>query len=137
MFPRRFVTLSMLMASVSAFSFQRRGGDFTSSTTTPAVISRDTFVTRSTVGILGTTSILSFPKNAQARGRATLEQAYERYAPRIKAGGDFYQNELKTLIAKGDWQGIENALQEPPSRVKTDLQKADAGVAERGSYAWL
>ena len=32
---------------------------------------------------------------AFARGRATLEKSYERYAPRIRAGGEFYAKDLR------------------------------------------
>jgi len=72
---------------------------------------------------------------ASARGFATLEQAYERYSPRIRAGGEFYRKDLKVLVAKNDWAGIQNALQEPPKRRKEDLTKADAGVAARARQA--
>lgn len=72
---------------------------------------------------------------AVARGRATLEQSYQRYAPRIRAGGLFYASDLKQLVGKNDWQGIKSALAEPPSRSKSDLNKPDAGVAERARQA--
>jgi hypothetical protein len=75
------------------------------------------------------------PRVASARGFATLEQAYERYSPRIRAGGEFYRKDLKVLVAKNDWAGIQNALQEPPKRRKEDLTKADAGVAARARQA--
>jgi hypothetical protein len=68
---------------------------------------------------------------AQARGRATLDQSYERYAPRIRAGGTFYATDLRKLIEANDFAGIRDALAEPPKRTRDDLQKADAGVAER------
>jgi hypothetical protein len=70
-----------------------------------------------------------------AAGRATLEQSYERYVPRIRAGGEFYGVELKKLVASSDWQGIKSALQEVPDRKKEDLRKPDAGVAERARQA--
>jgi hypothetical protein len=72
---------------------------------------------------------------AAARGRATLEKSFERYAPRVRAGGKFYATELRTLVGKNDWVGIKNALQEPPERKKEDLVKADAGVAARAKQA--
>jgi hypothetical protein len=53
---------------------------------------------------------------AAARGRATLEFAYEKYTPRIEAGGVFYKNKLKTLIANNDFAGLKRALQEPPKK---------------------
>lgn len=72
---------------------------------------------------------------ASARGRATLEKSFERYAPRVRAGGQFYATELRALVGKNDWTGIKNALQEPPPRKKEDLVKADAGVAARARQA--
>jgi phytoene dehydrogenase-like protein len=68
---------------------------------------------------------------AQARGRATLEQSFERYAPRIRAGGAFYATDLRKLIESNDFAGIRDALAEPPQRTRDDLQKSDGGVAER------
>jgi hypothetical protein len=53
---------------------------------------------------------------AVARGRATLEFAYDKYTPRIEAGGVFYKNKLKTLIANNDFAGLKRALQEPPKK---------------------
>jgi len=72
---------------------------------------------------------------AAARGRATLEKSYERYAPRIRAGGEFYAKDLRKLVEQNDWAGIKNALAEPPTRSKADLNKADAGVAARAKQA--
>ena len=72
---------------------------------------------------------------ADATGRATLEPVYRRYGPRIRAGGDFYQTEFKQLVQKGDWEGIQAALREIPDRVKGDLNKPDAGVAQRARLA--
>jgi hypothetical protein len=75
------------------------------------------------------------PEAAQARGRATLEQAYRKFTPRIVAGGDFYSTDMKKLVATSDWEGIKNALQEPPGRSKEDLVKSDSGVAARARQA--
>lgn len=72
---------------------------------------------------------------AIARGRATLEQSYERYYPRIKTGGEFYNTELRKLVQSSDWAGIKDALADPPKRKKEDLRKPDAGVAERARQA--
>jgi hypothetical protein len=77
----------------------------------------------STVATLTVGCLLS-PEQALARGRATLELSYERYAPRIRAGGEFYGKELKNLVGASDWSGI-----------KEDLRKPDAGVAERARQA--
>jgi len=109
-------------------------------TTSTDVSSRSDFLKTAAVGVaattsLATTTLLQQPEAAQARGRATLEQSYDRYAPRIKAGGIFYSTDLKKLIAGADFAGIKNALQEPPKRSKEDLKKVDSGVAERARQA--
>jgi len=81
-------------------------------------------------------SLLLIPTDpAFARGRATLEQAYDRYSQRILDGGSFYKGKLKTLIAKDDWSGIKNALIEPPKKSKEDRSKIDGGIAERAAMA--
>lgn len=86
--------------------------------------------------VVGSSGLLLLnPDPAWARGRATLEKSYERYAPRVLAGGAFYAAELRQLVAKTDWAGIKNALQEPPERSKEDLIKPDAGVAGRARQA--
>jgi len=72
---------------------------------------------------------------ALARGRATLEQAYDRYSPRIIGGGTFYKTKLKNLIAKGDYASIKLALQEPPKKTKADRTKIDGGIQERAAQA--
>ena len=97
--------------------------------------SRKDFLKSISVAGVATAASLLFQEPAFARGRATLEQSYQRYAPRIRAGGEFYNGELRKLIEKSDFQGIKNALQEPPKRKKEDLNKPDAGVAERARQA--
>mmetsp|Transcript_22213 Transcript_22213/g.46690 ORF Transcript_22213/g.46690 Transcript_22213/m.46690 type:complete len:177 (-) Transcript_22213:368-898(-) len=79
--------------------------------------SRANFLNTS-LSLIATTATLSLiPVDpAFARGRATLEQAYDRYSGRIIGGGNFYKNEMKTMIAKDDWAGIRAALQEPPKK---------------------
>ena len=72
---------------------------------------------------------------AFARGRATLEQAYDRYYERISNGGNFYKTQLKSLIAKDDWAGINVALQEPPKKTRADRAKIDGGIQERAAQA--
>lgn len=69
-----------------------------------------------TIGLLG------FREPALATGRATLEQSYERYAPRIRAGGQFYQGDFKQMVAKGDFKAIKEATEGVPPRSKGDLQ---------------
>lgn len=101
------------------------------------VVDRSSFLQ----GVLGTTaaivtsSFLTTAEPAFARGRATLEQAVQKYAPRIRSGGAFYASDLKSMVAKNDWTGIKEALQEPPKRKKEDLVKSDSGVAARARQA--
>jgi hypothetical protein len=83
----------------------------------------------------GVTGIVWSSEPASARGRATLEQAYDRYTPRILAGGNFYKDKLKSMIAKDDFAGIKAALNEPPKKTKEDRAKIDGGVAERAAQA--
>jgi len=78
---------------------------------------------------------VSFPDNAVARGRATLEYSYERYTPRIQAGGTFYASTLRKLIEKNDWAGIKAATSDPPKKTKADRAKIDGGIAERAAQA--
>ena len=117
----------------------------TDATTTRDVFFRDLATTTAggaaavTALVGGATSgiavVVSNPQPAYARGRATLEQAYDRYTPRILAGGDFYKTKLKSMIAKEDWQGIKQALQEPPKKSKSDRTKQDGGISERAAQA--
>ena len=72
---------------------------------------------------------------ANARGRATLEYAYDRYSQRILTGGEFYKKDLRNLVSKQDWQGIKDAVAEPPKKTKDDRAKADGGVSERAAKA--
>lgn len=93
---------------------------------------------RTTASIVaGTAASLSLlPADpAFARGRATLEQAYDRYSARIIDGGTFYKTQLKTMIAKDDWAGIKVALQEPPKKTRADRAKIDGGIQERAAQA--
>ena len=125
------VVVSALVVSV-AFAFQQP----TTCSTTPATTSASRReVLESSVVAVGSAAVLLLPQSAQARGFATLEQAYERYTPRIRKGGDFYSTDFKALVRKNDWSGIRNALQEVPKRERTDLSKPDAGVAERARQA--
>lgn len=72
---------------------------------------------------------------AQARGRATLEFSYDRYTPRLLAGGQFFATDLRQAIAKNDWAAIKAATSEPPKRSKEDKSKIDGGTAERAAQA--
>ena len=69
-------------------------------------ISRRDWLTTS--GAVAATTILATPPEvALARGRATLEQAYDRYVPRIVAGGEFYGKDMRVMIEKSDWAGLK------------------------------
>lgn len=97
--------------------------------------SRADFLKKSSIAA-GASLLLIMPIDpALARGRATLEQAYERYSSRIIGGGTFYKTKLKAMIAKEDWAGIKVALQEPPKKTKADRTKIDGGIQERASQA--
>ena len=122
-------------------------------------VDRRDFVKAASIASFG---IVGIVEPAFATGRATLDQSYERYAPRIKAGGEFYQGDFKQMVAKGDWAAIKLATGGVPPRKKEDLsvslfdssldssgmnwlfslrlkmallQKADAGVAARARKA--
>lgn len=97
--------------------------------------SRKDFLQALTTGAVVAASSFFVAEPALARGRATLEKSYERYVPRIRAGGEFYGTELRKLVAANDFAAIKNSLQEPPERTKEDLSKPDAGVAERARQA--
>lgn len=135
--------VSGVITKVTAFQAQSTGESFgTVSTNTPSnggalfvapsSISRESFVKGLSVSVVSSV-LLKDP--AYARGRATLEKAYERYVPRIEAGGAFYGTDFRKLVERSDWAGIKNALQEPPERKKEDLTKPDSGVAERARQA--
>ena len=91
----------------------------------------DFLSTASTAAIA--TAAISQP--AYARGRATLEQTYERYTPRIIEGGKFYKGQLYPAIAKQDWKSIEAGTAEPPKKAKADRALPDGGVAKRAALA--
>jgi hypothetical protein len=80
-------------------------------------------------------AVLSPVQPACARGRATLDQAYERYTPRVTAGGEFYKKDLRAMVARNDWQGIKEAFAEPPKKTKEDRAKQDGGAPERAAKA--
>lgn len=94
---------------------------------------RKEFITASASIAVGTVLVSSQP--AYARGRATLEQSYDRYTPRILDGGKFYKSELYGAVAKGDWKGILAATAEPPKKSKEDRTLQDGGVAKRAAQA--
>jgi len=68
-------------------------------------ISRQEFARASTITAVLT--LLGDVDPALARGRATLEQSYDRYSPRIIDGGKFFTTDLKRAIDKADWAAIK------------------------------
>ena len=83
----------------------------------------------------GSTATVLTPTPSFARGRATLEAAYDRYTPRIVAGGQFYAQDFKKMIEKNDFKAIIAATSEPPKKTKADRAKIDGGVSERAAQA--
>jgi len=98
------------------------------------VQTRSNFLSTSTGAIIAAGVFLD-SRPTYARGRATLEAAYDRYTPRIIAGGKFYASDLRKLIEKNDWNGIKLATAEPPKRSKEDKSKIDGGIQERAAQA--
>lgn len=64
-----------------------------------------------------------------------MEAAYDRYTPRIVAGGQFYAQDFKKMIEKNDFKAIIAATAEPPKKSKADRSKIDGGVSERAAQA--
>ena len=133
------LAIAVLLIAASASAFVAPSQPLSKSSRIPLQLSVDTTLpTRSDI-IHAAASLalvgLIAPPPANARGRATLEQSYERYSPRIRAGGTFYATDLKKLVASADFEGVKLALAEPPSRQKSDLVKPDAGVAARARQA--
>ncbi|KAL9183773.1 hypothetical protein ACHAXT_004629 [Thalassiosira profunda] len=107
---------------------------------------RGDFLATATAAV-ATAAIVNPVRPAYARGRATLDQAYERYTPRIIEGGAFYKKNLYGAIAKGDWKGILAGTAEPPKliiifcvrhhlkRTKEDKALQDGGIARRAALA--
>jgi hypothetical protein len=96
--------------------------------------SRENFI--SMMGFLAGATVLStLPIPAMARGRATLDQTYDRYTPRIIAGGRFYASDLRQMVEKNDWAGLKAATSDPPKKTKADRSKPDGGAADRAAQA--
>ncbi len=74
---------------------------------------RGGFISTAAVAV-ASAAIINPLQPAYARGRATLEAAYDRYSPRIVEGGKFYKGQVFGAISKGDWKFIESATAEPP-----------------------
>lgn len=119
----KFLTITaacLLPAITSGFTLKQPGRSVTPDATHSDVgtVNRNDFLKTASIAAVG---LLSFQEPVFATGRATLEQSYERYAPRIKAGGDFYQGDFKQMVAKADWAGIKEATGGVPPRQKEDL----------------
>ena len=96
--------------------------------------SRESFVAK--IGLMvGAMLLPTLPQPADARGRATLEQTYDRYTPRIIVGGAFFASDLRKLVEKNDWEGMYAATSDPPGKTKADRSKPDGGVAGRAAQA--
>lgn len=100
-----------------------------------SLYSRKKFVSIATSSILSIATTTSLSQPAFARGRATLETSYDRYTPRIIAGGEYYAKDLRDIIAKNDWAKLKDATSDPPKKTKADRAKIDGGVAERAALA--
>lgn len=151
MFILFYLALAALLSSQQIVALSHRASSKVTATTPPVVdhdrekhlksgVTRATFLTTSSSSIAVSTaaaaSLLLMPADhAFARGRATLEQAYDRYSSRILDGGAFYKDKMKTMIAKDDFAGIKAALAEPPKKNKADRAKIDGGVSERAAQA--
>ena len=115
---------------------RRTTGIMAVSTQTTSNVDRKDFVKTlaGTVGILGF-QFGGLVEPAFATGRATLEQSYERYAPRIRAGGAFYQGDFKQMVAKADWAAIKTATGGVPARKKEDLSVSTRSGRELDRHA--
>lgn len=50
---------------------------------------------------------LSLPRVAHAeRSLGTVTESYKRYIPRMEAGFEFLNNDLRTMIERGDVDGV-------------------------------
>ena len=126
----RLVAFSLALASISTVVCslelkEAKGG----------VSSRADFLKQLPACALAGAIVLQPNAPALARGRATLDYAYDRYTPRIIDGGNFYKSEFQKLVAKNDWSGIKVALAEPPKKTREDRAKIDGGVSERAAQA--
>jgi hypothetical protein len=97
--------------------------------------SRGDFISSAVVAVASAALVVIPLQPANARGRATLEAAYDRYTPRIIDGGKFFKGQLYGAIAKSDWKSIETATAEPPKKSKEDRALPDGGIAKRAAQA--
>jgi hypothetical protein len=131
-------TTSYLILPVGAFTPPRLSTNYQSTLQLEVEVqSRGDFVSSTIAAVAaGSVSVAAIPlRPANARGRATLEAAYDRYTPRIIDGGKYFKGQLYGAIAKGDWKSIETATAEPPKKSKEDRALADGGIAKRAAQA--
>jgi hypothetical protein len=135
MMPLNMLLSALLWTSTVAFVHQtpQRWATTSLSASTRKEFFQQAKIAASSMAVIA--AITGTPEVASARGRATLEQAYRKYTPRILAGGAFYASEMKQLVASANFAAIQNSLREPPSRQKDDLKKPDSGVADRARLA--
>ena len=124
--------LAGLVASALSLQVGKTGGTRFNPLTPPST--RAKFMQQTALVVTGV-AVIAPVEPAFARGRATLDQAYDRYTPRILAGGEFYKKDLRVLIQNSDWNGIKTALAEPPKKAKEDRSKQDGGASERAAKA--
>lgn len=112
---------TLLLSVTNGFSPDKHGraSHAVTPVATGAAVGRMDFLKSVSVVSIG---LLGFQEPVFATGRATLEQSYDRYTPRIRAGGEFYQGDFKQMVASGDWAGIKAATGGVPPRQKEDLQ---------------
>eukprot|EP00542_Grammatophora_oceanica_P010299 CAMPEP_0194029710 /NCGR_PEP_ID=MMETSP0009_2-20130614/3374_1 /TAXON_ID=210454 /ORGANISM="Grammatophora oceanica, Strain CCMP 410" /LENGTH=188 /DNA_ID=CAMNT_0038669461 /DNA_START=8 /DNA_END=571 /DNA_ORIENTATION=+ len=122
---RALVTVAIFCGSVSAFS-----GTFCDKP-----ICRRGFANLFISSVAGVSLVANAPEPCGARGRATLDQSYDRYTPRIVAGGSFYSDEFKRMVGSADWKGLKQATSEPPPKSKEDRSKMDGGTSARAAKA--
>eukprot|EP00980_Cylindrotheca_fusiformis_P023865 scaffold11076_cov122-Cylindrotheca_fusiformis.AAC.9 len=127
------VLVAAAVPTVSAFASRRIEAIPELTRGVPEETRRSDFLKQAVLATSAIMSLSSLP--AYARGRATLDYAYERYVPRIIDGGEFFKRDMATMIVKSDWAGIKNALAEPPKKSRGDRSKVDGGVAERAAQA--
>eukprot|EP00568_Trieres_chinensis_P010181 CAMPEP_0183293778 /NCGR_PEP_ID=MMETSP0160_2-20130417/2344_1 /TAXON_ID=2839 ORGANISM="Odontella Sinensis, Strain Grunow 1884" /NCGR_SAMPLE_ID=MMETSP0160_2 /ASSEMBLY_ACC=CAM_ASM_000250 /LENGTH=206 /DNA_ID=CAMNT_0025454957 /DNA_START=112 /DNA_END=729 /DNA_ORIENTATION=- len=140
--------LAAAPTGVHGFSASSRSSASATATTTDVAaatpdrrdfLSAATTATATTASAVLLTAAVSFtaaaPLPASARGRATLEQSYDRYVPRIVSGGSYYKSDLRTHIERNDFGAIKAATSDPPPKTREDRSKLDGGVSDRAAKA--
>ena len=104
----KFLIGIFFLFSISAQAFAPNVSCFKAATSLNAEnnFSRQEFLSAA-VATTAASLVFSPIEPVQARGRATLEFAIDRYYPRLEAGGAFYASDLKKAIEKNDWAAIK------------------------------